>query len=416
VIARLRILTERLESPRARLLIRVLFVTTAITFTLLPFVRFLHSGTDMDYRTWFDAGQTVLRGGEIYPRGQNFPFMYPPTCALLLSLPAFFGKAALILILSSLNTMAWILCIRFSSALMSELRAQNAPIVIATFIVMPFVWSSYHLGQPSLVLLVLMLGAFLSLRHRHEILTGVLVALAVAIKAFPLLAILYLVYRRYWVASISLVIALVILFFLLPIPFRGWHQTLNDARDWQRGMFRYEQSGIAQRPARGYSWKNQSIFGVTNRLLRRVSVDDEPNPPAYANVADLDFRTINIVIIATALLLGLSFVVAIPRQRAPEGDAREFAALLILILIFTPLAFGYLFVWLMFPLALLIKRTKAAAESMSLMCLLIALALLIATGITPRFAQIYGSLFFAALMLYLALAIDLRRQQNLIAK
>jgi alpha-1,2-mannosyltransferase len=416
VIARLRILTERLESPRARLLIRVLFVTTAITFTLLPFVRFLRSGTDMDYRTWFDAGQTVLRGGEIYPRGQDFPFMYPPTCALLLALPAFFGKAALILILSSLNTMAWILCIRFSSALMSELRAQNAPIVIATLIVMPFVWSSYHLGQPSLVLLVLMLGAFLSLRHRHEILTGVLVALAVAIKAFPLLAILYLVYRRYWVASISLVIALVILFFLLPIPFRGWHQTLNDARDWQRGMLRYEQSGIAQRPARGYSWKNQSIFGVTNRLLRRVSVDDEPNPPAYANVADLDFRTINIAIIATALLLGLSFAVAMPRQRAPEGDAREFAALLILILIFTPLAFGYLFVWLMFPLALLIKRTKAAAESISLMCLLIALALLIATGITPRFAQIYGSLFFAALMLYLALAIDLRREQNLIAK
>jgi Glycosyltransferase family 87 len=416
VIARLRVLTERLESSRARLLIRVLFITTAITFTFLPFVRFLQSGTQMDYRTWFDAGQTVLRGAEIYPRGQNFPFMYPPTCALLLAGPAFFGKPALILILSSLNTLAWILCLRFSNALMSEQRAQNAHVVIATFIVIPFVWSSYHLGQPSLVLLALMLGAFLSLRHGHEILAGALVALAVAIKAFPLLAIFYFVYRRYWTAAISLVIALVILLFLLPIPFRGLQRTLSDVRDWQGGMLRYEQSGIAQRSARGYSWKNQSIFGVTNRLLRRVSVDDEPNPPAYANLTDLDFRTVNIVIVASALLLGLSFVVAMPRQRAPEGDAREFAALLILILIFTPLAFGYLFVWLMFPLALLIKRTKAAAESISLMCLLIAFALLIATGITPRFAQIYGSLFFAALVLYLALAIDLRHEQNLIAK
>ena len=126
MIARLRVLTERLEGSRARLLIRVLFITTAITFTLLPFLRFLHSGTDMDYRTWFDAGQTVLRGDEIYPHAQNFPFMYPPTCALLLAAPAFFGKPAMILILSSLNTMAWILCIRFSSALMSEQRAQNA--------------------------------------------------------------------------------------------------------------------------------------------------------------------------------------------------------------------------------------------------------------------------------------------------
>jgi hypothetical protein len=368
----------------------------------------------MDYRTWFDAGRTVLRGDELYPHTQNFPFMYPPTCALLLAAPAFFGKPALILILSALNTMAWILCIRFSSTLISEHRAQNAPIVIANFIVIPFVWSSYHLGQPSLVLLALMLGAFLSLRHGQEILAGALVALAVAIKAFPLLAIFYFVYRRYWTAAISLVIALVILLFLLPIPFRGWHQTLNDARDWQRGMLHYEQGGIAQRPERGYTWKNQSIFGLANRLLRRVSVDEAPSPPAYANVADLDFRTINIVIIASALLLGFSFVAAMPRQRAPEGDAREFAALLSLILIFTPLTFGYLFVWLMFPLALLIKRSLEAPAS--LIWLLIALALLTATGIAPRLAQIYGSLFFAALMLYLALAIDLRREQNLIAK
>ena len=190
------------------------------------------------------------------------------------------------------------------------------------------------------------------------------------------------------------VIALVILLLLLPIPFRGWHQTLNDARDWQRGMLHYEQGGIAQRPERGYTWKNQSIFGLANRLLRRVSVDEAPSPPAYANVADLDFRTINIVIIASALLLGFSFVAAMPRQRAPEGDAREFAALLSLILIFTPLAFGYLFVWLMFPLALLIKRSLKAPAS--LIWLLIALALLTATGIAPRLAQIYGSLFFAA--------------------
>src|SRR6184192_1496728 len=261
----------------------------------------------MDYRTWFDAGQTVLRGDELYPHAQNFPFMYPPTCALLLAGPAFFGKPSLILILSSLNTMAWILCIRFSSTLISEHSAQNAPIVIANLIVIPFVWSSYHLGQPTLVLLALMLGAFLGLRQGHEILAGALVALAVAIKAFPLLAIFYFVYRRYWMATFSLVIALVILLFLLPIPFRGWHQTLSDARDWQRGMLHYEQGGIAQRPARGYSWKNQSIFGVANRLLRRVSADEEPNPPAYANLADVDFTTVNIVIVVCAVLLGLSF-------------------------------------------------------------------------------------------------------------
>jgi len=325
----------------------------------------------------------------------------------MLAVPAFFGKALLILILSLVNTVAWLLCIWFTSALISEKRVQNSPIVLANLVLMPFVWSSYHLGQPSLLLLALMLGAFLALSAggKSEILAGTLIALASAIKAFPLLAIFYLIYRRYWAATVSLVIGLLILLLVVPIPFRGLQRTITDARDWQRGMLRYQESAIAQRPARGYSWKNQSIFGVANRLLRHVSVDDEPNPPVYANVINLDFRTVNIVIIACALVAGASFVGVIPRHRPPASE--EFAALLILILIFTPLTFGYLFVWLMLPLALLIKRITAANEAPSLTYLLIALVLLTLTAIAPRFAQIYGSLFTTALILYLALATSL---------
>jgi Glycosyltransferase family 87 len=407
VIALLTGLAKRLEAQRMAFSLRVWFIATAITFTLIPFIRFLRSGTDMDYRTWYQAGQTVLHGGEIYPHGQIFPFMYPPTCALMLAVPAFFGKAVLILILSSVNTVAWLLCIWFTSALISEERTQNSPIVIANLIVMPIVWSSYHLGQPSLVLLALMLGAFLSLRYRRQFLAGALIAVAVAIKAFPLLAIPYLIYRRYWTAAAALLISLIILLLILPIPFRGGQRTVNDFNAWQRGMLRYEESGIAQRPARSYSWKNQSIFGVANRLLRRVSFNDERNE-AYANVVDLNFGTVNIVLVACALILGASFVWAMPRERSPQSDAGEFAALLILILIFTPLAFGYLFVWLMVPLAFLIKRTIASGDSILLTYLLAAYALLVATAIAPRFAQTYGSLFFAALIFYLALVADLR--------
>ncbi|HKS31809.1 MAG TPA: glycosyltransferase family 87 protein [Chthoniobacterales bacterium] len=404
---------KRLGQPRTRLFLHVFFITTAITFTLIPFIRFLRSGTDMDYRTWYQAGQTVLHGGEIYPHGQTFPFMYPPTCALMLAVPAFFGKPVLILFLSLVNTVAWLLCISFISALLSEKRIQNSPVVIANLILVPFVWSSYHLGQPSLILLALMLAAFLALpgSRKGEILAGTLIALASAIKAFPLLAIFYLIYRRYWAATVSLVIGLLLLLLVAPIPFRGLQRTIADARDWQRGMLRYRETTIAQRPARGYSWKNQSIFGVANRLLRHVSVNDEPNPPAYANVINLDFRTVNIVIITCALVAGAFFVWVIPRHRSAANE--EFAALLILILIFTPLTFGYLFVWLMLPLALLIKRIIAANEAPLMSYLLIALVLLTLTAIAPRFAQIYGSLFSTALVLYLALATSLRHSHFL---
>src|SRR5260370_42319332 len=101
-------------------------------------------------------------------------------------------------------------------------------------------------------------------------------------------------------AAISLVIGLVILLFLLPIPFRGWHQTLNDARDWQGGMLHYEQGGLAQRPERGYTWKNQSLFGVATRLLRRVSVAVAPKQPASAKVAARALNAADVVNIADA--------------------------------------------------------------------------------------------------------------------
>jgi glycosyl transferase family 87 len=404
----LRHLVEGLERPRPRLVVRILFITTALTFTLIPFIRFFRTGTDMDYRTWYEAGQTVLHGGEIYPHGQMFPFMYPPTCALMLALPAFFGEPVLILMLSAISTTAWILCIRFTSALILEDRIQNSPIVTANLILVAVVWANYHLGQPSLVLLALMLGAFLSLRSDRQFLAGALIAVATMIKAFPLLAIPYLIYRRCWTAVAASLVSVIILLFILPIPFRGWHRTLNDAGEWQRGMLRYEENGIAQRPGRSYSWKNQSIFGVANRLLRRVSSDDETNA-AYANVADLNFRTVNIVIVACALILGTSLVWVMPRRCFPQSDATEYGALLILILLFTPLAFGYLFVWLIPPVAVLIKQATAANDTASWIYLLVALCLLIATAITPRFAQIYGSLFFTGLILYCALATNLWR-------
>jgi hypothetical protein len=414
-------LAERLETPRARRIITTLFIITAAVFTFVPFSRFLrHPATAFDYRTWYDAAQAVLQHRDIYPRNNTFTFMYPPPCAVALALPAFFGMAAMILLLTLLNTLCWILCIRFSLSLANERRFPVAVALIPNLILIVFIWSSYHLGQPSLMLLALMLGAFVSLRRNggrssatpraaNQILAGTLIAAAAAIKAFPFLAIIYLIYRRYWTATISLLLALFAFIFVLPIPFRGMSQTLADVRAWQSGMLRYQSGGIAQRAGRGYSWKNQSLLGLANRMLRPVSVNDEGEPAVFKNFVSLDFKTINAVILGSALLLGLWFIVAMTRTRNAGDDAFEFGALLILILLFTPLAYGYLFSWLMLPLALLTKRVLDSGSAVAFFSILIATGLLIATGISTRAAQIYGSVSFAALALYFGVAIELWR-------
>src|SRR5207249_12230578 len=139
-----------------------------------------------------------------------------------------------------------------------------------------YIWSSYHLGQPNLVLLALMLGAFVALRAKREISAGTLIAVAAAIKAFPVIAVIYLVYRRYWKAAASLILTLAFLLLVLPAPWRGFERAWRDLEKWSTGMLRYNQSVVAQRPMRSYTWKNrseehtselQSRFDLVCRLL-----------------------------------------------------------------------------------------------------------------------------------------------------
>ena len=103
---------------------------------------------------------------------------------------------------------------------------------------------------------------------------GVLVATAAAIKAFPILALGYLVYRRMWTASAATVAVLAAWLLIAPLPFRTPAQAVDDVIVWSRGMvFTYNSHGIAQRPLRSYSYKNQSIMALVHRLLRDVPAD-----------------------------------------------------------------------------------------------------------------------------------------------
>lgn len=406
-----------------------------------------------DYWVWFQTGQTVLQGGEIYPnRWHKFPFMYPPSCALFLAPISALGQTGLVVVLALSNGAAWICSIIFSVRLATGTWRRAHPLVygVPSLVMGAHIWGNFLLGQPSLVLLALMLGAFIFLQRKFHPLAGGLIAVAAAIKAFPVIAIIYLVYRRYWLAVASLVVALAFFLIVLPIPFRGYAQAKQDLERWSSGMlFKYDETGVGQRLGRSNSWKNQSIWGVANRLLRHVEYDHkyEPHEPVYANFADLDFDTVNRIILLAALALGLVFIAAMPPSarvfcsrrpvsgarealppgnnasqseaakekwmqcRTPETDAIEFALLLLLMLVFTPLSFGYLFAWLIYPLTVVVQRVVAGAtKSAPLIACSTGAVVLLALSIPFRvIAQTYGNALFATLLLFAGLAIELWR-------
>src|SRR5438552_11582801 len=266
------------------------FIVTATVFSVLPLLRYLRGHSIFGYELWYATGKHVLADDEIYFfRAGKYDFMYPPPCALFLAGASLLGQGGLIVLLVAINSAAWFCSAKVSALLArGDQRTTNPWLyLIPSLLVIVYIWSSYHLGQPNLVLLGLMVGAFLALRANHEAVAGGLIAVAAAIKAFPVLAIVYLVYRRYWKAAASLFATLLFLLLILPAPLRGFERAWHDLEKWSAGMLKYSDVTVGQRPMRSYTWKNQSLVGVSNRLLRHVDADaaSAPHTPAYLNVA-----------------------------------------------------------------------------------------------------------------------------------
>ena len=177
-----------------------------------------------------------------------------------------------------MNSAAWVVCIWLSVWLAAGTRARRHPLVVIvpSLSIIVLVYNIYLLGQPNLVLLALLLGSFACLRLGRPIGAGALLATAAAIKAFPILALGYLIYRRMWTASVATVAVLAAWLLIAPLPFRTPAQAVDDLVVWSKGMlFTYNTNGIAQRPFRSYSYKNQSIMALAHRLLRDMPADGE---------------------------------------------------------------------------------------------------------------------------------------------
>jgi glycosyl transferase family 87 len=409
-------LKRRLNSSADLRVLLLLFVATAVVFSALPLLRYFRGRTLFDYELWYDTGQHVLAGHEIYFfRSGKYDFMYPPPCALFLAGASLLGQGGLIFLLVAINSAAWFYSAQLSALLAGgEKCARNVWLyLVPSLLVIVYIWSSYHLGQPNLVLLALMLGAFVALRAKRELIAGAMIAVAAAIKAFPIIAIVYLVYRRYWTAAASLVVTLVFLVLILPAPIRGFGRAWRDIEKWTAGMLKYSEVSVGQRPMRSYTWKNQSLVGVSNRLLRHVDADaaSARHQPVYVNFADLKFSTVNAIVVCIALALGTFFIAVMPQRgmRTAQSDAIEFALLLLLMLMVTPLSFGYFYSWLMLPFAVVTQQLLSGKPSVILWWSLPALALLALGILFPRAAQLYGNTFFATLLLFVGLSIELWR-------
>jgi hypothetical protein len=393
----------RYPSLRAPLDILFLICCIALTADVLG-PEIWGSGKTKDYPLWYWAGQQILHGEDLYPSdlGDYFKFIYPPLSAVLLAIPSYFGKIPLYLCLSALNAVAWWMTAQFSNAMTGSGRIPG-PLLFAlpSFATITSVFDMFDLGQPNLILLAVMLFGFWLLQHERPWMAGSMFALATAIKVFPVAVFPYLVWRRRWASVASMVILLGFFLFVVPVPVRGFQHNISELRTWSQGMIvSSSEQGFGQRAEQNWSWVNQSIIAVTHRLTRPVNYnqDDSSKPARYMNLLDLDFRTANWIVLAISLAIGLGYIAIMPArsQTTPRSNAEELGILFCLMTVASPLARQYYFMWLFFPIAILIHRAaydpRPAARVGSWIVLTIAgLLACLSFPIFPKDLQAYGN-------------------------
>jgi hypothetical protein len=322
------------------------------------------SGKTKDYPLWYWAGQQVLHGKDLYPGDPNahFDFIYPPLSAILLAIPSYFGNIPLYLCLSVLNAGAWWMTTQLSNTMTGSGKVPEPWLAaLPAIVTISFVFDMFDLGQPNLILLAMMLLGFWLLQHGRPYTSGGLFALATAIKVFPLAVFPYLLWRRQWASAASMVVFLAIFLFVVPAPIRGFQHNVSELKTWYQGMVgSSSEQGFGQRGEQNWSWVNQSIIAVTHRLTRPVNYnqDNPAKQPAYMNLADLDFKTANWAVVAISLAIGLGFIAVMPprSRRTPLSDAEELGILFCLMTVASPLARQYYFMWLFFPVTVLMHR------------------------------------------------------------
>jgi hypothetical protein len=175
-----------------------------------------------DFFVYYRAGHRVLHGLAIYPADDTDRFLYAPIFAIAFAPFALLPRHAAQGLWFVFN--AWGLVAFINGTvimLFGRSRRLSAPLLaIPVLLSVRFIGNNIEHGQINLPILALCVWAIVYAREDRPRLAGVMLAAAVLVKPFALLAALYLGLRRKWTALGCALIAGAAMF-VLPIFFFG---------------------------------------------------------------------------------------------------------------------------------------------------------------------------------------------------
>jgi Glycosyltransferase family 87 len=293
-----------------------------------------------DFAVNYRAGQRIVAGETLYRTSDgHYMFKYFPSAALIYApftaLPIELAMVAWFL----LSLAAFIAIFKIVDRLIPHKHVPYL-LAIAGAILAKYILHELRLGQINVFVTLLMLTGIEALgrppRWRAELTAGALAGIAIAVKPYAALLLLYFLVTLRW-RSVLAAIASLALCLAVPSVFYGAAGNLDQLREWA-----------------------SSLSGSTPALLTNV---DNVSVLAFFTkwLGDPD-RALQPTLIALGTLAALTFALIVAGWRRRDAFVLEGALILTLIPLISPLGWDYTFLMSLLGVALIVNDRRTFAR------------------------------------------------------
>lgn len=279
--------------------------------------------------------------------------------------------------------------------------------------------SDLHHGNINILILLLVVLSLYSWRNGKDVLAGSFLALAISFKVTPGLFLPYFLYKRQWKTVAACLVGLAIFFFLVPSAILGTDFNTECLGSWFHHII---SPYVTKAEVKGPAEINQSLSAVLTRLMAEVRGNAKYDPRLQVNLVSWDPRTVGMLV--KGVMLGMVALLA-PLCRTPTRnrfDPRllgEFSLIVLTMLFVSERSWKHHYVTMLLPYTYLVyrvgtplwpKRTRIALFTTLVASALMVVATstevggLFAGGQGHEFAQAYGLFCWAGVLLYVATA------------
>jgi hypothetical protein len=290
-----------------------------------------------DFAVNYRAGQRILRGETLYQTADgHYMFKYFPSAALIYAPFTALPVELAMVVWFLLSLAAFIAIFRIIDRLVPRKRVAYL-LAIAGAILAKYILHELRLGQINVFVTLAMLASVEALlgspAWRAELISGALAGIAVAIKPYAAILVLYLVVTLRW-RGVAAALGSLALCLLLPSAFYGVSGNAGELREWA-----------------------SSLSGSTPALL--TNVDNVSVLAFFTKWLGDPGRAVQATVVVLGALAMLTMAVIIRGWRRRDGCVLDGALILTLIPLISPLGWDYTFLMALLAVALIVNNRSA---------------------------------------------------------